>query len=376
MVDNPSVLMPAPPAASRRPPRRSSSTASRPRHALTTAMVDLAARGELREAAASASGKLSIDVLTPDENDPRVMRNRRVPTGAAEAFALEKLQGIADAKGHIAPSDLPGFSKHEEGFADRLEQHVADQGWFQGAARALFTDRWTSRSAWVLVLGVIGFIIAVVLPSQGLLLLGVAMIVASLGMFILARAMPQRTMQGAMVFAWLSAYQRTLAKTLEQSRTMDQVIASHAVPWLETPDQAVVWGYALGLHEEVKDDARSLRGGRGHPCGLRRLVPGVVRGTGRHRCGRLRVGPLGRVPLVRAARLRGHDRGTGHDRLPAGIVGIGWRVERRLRWWRVGRRRRRRRRRLLARTAGAGSRPRRMPRGPAHRPPTRDGAPS
>ena len=31
------------------------------------------------------------------------------------------------------------------------------------------------------------------------------------------------------------------------------MVASHALPWLETPDQAVVWGYALGLHEEVED---------------------------------------------------------------------------------------------------------------------------
>ena len=25
------------------------------------------------------------------------------------------------------------------------------------------------------------------------------------------------------------------------------------LPWVETPDQAVVWGYALGLHHEVED---------------------------------------------------------------------------------------------------------------------------
>jgi hypothetical protein len=31
------------------------------------------------------------------------------------------------------------------------------------------------------------------------------------------------------------------------------VVAAKALPWVETPDQAVVWGYALGLHEEVED---------------------------------------------------------------------------------------------------------------------------
>src|SRR6185436_8553566 len=49
-----------------------------------------------------------------------------------------------------------------------------------------------------------------------------------------------------------AAYRRTLRKTLEMSRSMDQVVESRAVPWLETPDQAVVWGVALGLREDVE----------------------------------------------------------------------------------------------------------------------------
>jgi len=254
VVDDPSMLMPAP------PPGLSPAAASvvldgrARRHALTTALVDLAARGELRfrESPKGEGGTLAIDVLVPDENDPRVVRNRRMPTGAAESWALERLQGLADAAGRIGPTELLGFGKHEEGFQDRLEQHVAAQGWFREPPERSM-DRWTFRAAAVLVVGIIAVVVAWNLPSQGLLLVGVAMTIASMGMFILARAMPQRTMQGALVFGWLSAYQRTLAKTLEQSRSMDQVVDCHAVPWLETPDQAVVWGYALGLHEEVED---------------------------------------------------------------------------------------------------------------------------
>jgi hypothetical protein len=34
---------------------------------------------------------------------------------------------------------------------------------------------------------------------------------------------------------------------------MDQVVASGVLPWVETPDQAVVWSYALGLHEEAEE---------------------------------------------------------------------------------------------------------------------------
>lgn len=253
-LDDPSMLMPAP------PPGLSAAAAAvvldgrATRHALTTAMVDLAARGELRfvEATSDAGGRLAIEVLVPDPADPRLVRNRRMPLGAAEAWALERLQGLADAGGRIGPTELLGFGKHEDGFQDLLEHHVADQGWYREPPERS-TDRWSFRAAAVLVLGVLGTVAGWVLPSNGLLLLGAAMIVAAVGMFILARAMPQRTMQGAMVHGWLSAYRRTLARTLEQSRTMDQVVATHAVPWLETADQAVVWGYALGLHEEVED---------------------------------------------------------------------------------------------------------------------------
>jgi hypothetical protein len=65
--------------------------------------------------------------------------------------------------------------------------------------------------------------------------------------------MPQRTMAGAMVHAWLAAYRRTLERTLAGARSMDEVVSSRALPWVETPDQAVVWGFAMGLHHEVED---------------------------------------------------------------------------------------------------------------------------
>jgi uncharacterized membrane protein YgcG len=34
---------------------------------------------------------------------------------------------------------------------------------------------------------------------------------------------------------------------------MDQVVAAKALPWIETPDQAMTWAYALGLHEEAEE---------------------------------------------------------------------------------------------------------------------------
>jgi uncharacterized membrane protein YgcG len=254
VVDDPSVIMPAPPPGLTPAAAAVIIDGRATRHALTTALVDLAARGEIRfrESPANAEGKLEVDILRPDVRDPRLTRNRQAPLGDAEAYLLERIQSIADGAGRIDAQDLLKLGKHVEPFEDRLEKHVASEGWYREPP-SRSTERWTLRAAVVLIVGVVAVVIALNLPSNGLLLLGAAVLLAAVAMFVLARVMPQRTMNGAMVFAWLAAYRRTLQKTLEASGTMDQVVAARTVPWLETADQAVVWGYALGLHEEVED---------------------------------------------------------------------------------------------------------------------------
>jgi hypothetical protein len=88
---------------------------------------------------------------------------------------------------------------------------------------------------------------------SGLTLLGGAAVIAGVVTLVVAGAMPARTMAGAMQKAWLLAYRRTLSKTMEQARSMDQVVRDAGLDWLETPDQAVVWATALGLSDQVED---------------------------------------------------------------------------------------------------------------------------
>jgi hypothetical protein len=64
--------------------------------------------------------------------------------------------------------------------------------------------------------------------------------------------MPALTMPGAVTRAMLLAYRRTLQKTMAQARSMQQVVDEARLDWLDTPDQAVVWGLALGLEDEVE----------------------------------------------------------------------------------------------------------------------------
>jgi hypothetical protein len=39
---------------------------------------------------------------------------------------------------------------------------------------------------------------------------------------------------------------------MAQSRSMQQVVDQAGLPWLDTPDQAVVWGTALGLQSDIE----------------------------------------------------------------------------------------------------------------------------
>jgi hypothetical protein len=66
--------------------------------------------------------------------------------------------------------------------------------------------------------------------------------------------MPARTMPGAVLRAMLEAYRRTLERTMAQARSMEDVATQSAsvVPLIEGPDDAVVWGVALGLNAEVE----------------------------------------------------------------------------------------------------------------------------
>ena len=81
-----------------------------------------------------------------------------------------------------------------------------------------------------------------------------------------------------MIRAMLAAYRRTLQKTMAQARSMQQVVDEAGLAWLDTPDQAVVWGTALGLQGEIEGVlSRSLEDVKeGRTSGVGPLLPGLV----------------------------------------------------------------------------------------------------
>ena len=256
-LDDPSILMPAPPPDLTAASGAMIMDGATSRRALTTAMLDLASRGEIafrdQPGVLFAGHKVGVDVAPAAgdaETEAQRRLNQRRPTGPAEEVALASLRQLGDG-GVIEPDDLPKFGSHVPDFDRALEGHVVDRGWF-GERPSKIVSRWSGRGVLAIVGGVIALIAGFNIPLSGLTLLGGAAIAAGVVVAIIARWMPAVTIPGSVIRAMLAAYRRTLQKTMAQARSMQQVVDEAGLAWLDTPDQAVVWGTALGLQGEIE----------------------------------------------------------------------------------------------------------------------------
>jgi uncharacterized membrane protein YgcG len=292
-LDDPSILMPAP------PPNLTAASAAlimdgkTSRRALTTAMLDLASRGEItfREDGGflGFGKKVGVDVEPPRGDaleEAQRARNARRPTGPAENTALRHLRSIGGGLdgNYIGPDELPKFGQHVTEFDEALERNVVAGGWFKERPSQVVT-RWAAWGVVPFVGGIMAIFVGVNVPISGLILIGVAAIAGALVVLAMAKAMPAVTMAGAMIRAMLAAYRRTLQKTMAQSRSMQQVVEESGLDWLDTPDQAIVWGTALGLQDEIESVlSRSLEDAQaaaasGSSSGYVPYFPGWYRGS-------------------------------------------------------------------------------------------------
>jgi len=228
-------------------------------------MLDLASRGFLsfREDNGLLSHKVGIDIDPPRGDDvveAQRRLNQRRPTGPAEGIAYDRLRSLASAEpdGYLAGDKLLEFGSTVGKFDSALEDNAVTQGWFAERPSKVMS-RWVVRGVLAAIAGGIALWLGATLPMSGLAMLGGAAIAGGVVMMVFARSMPAVTMTGSMIVAMLHAYKRTLQKTMEQARSMQQVIDEAGLPWLETPDMAVVWGTALGLQGPIEGVlARSL----------------------------------------------------------------------------------------------------------------------
>lgn len=272
-LDDPSIHMAGPPEALTPAGAVFVLNGGPSRRALTTALLDLASRGVIAFRAEKhlLGLKTMVGIETrPPEPDPqtaaRQARNSARDLGPAEEVVASRLTALDhDEAGYIEATEMPEFATAVPAFNKALEREVVARGWFrEPPSRAV--GRWSLRAGLALVAGIAGIGAGLALPSSGLLLVGGGAVVGAIAMFLIARSMPAVSLPGAMVRAMLAAYRRTLKKTMDGARSMDQVVQESGLRWLETPDQAVVWATALGLQAEIEtvlgrslDDAREGR---------------------------------------------------------------------------------------------------------------------
>ncbi|MBI3746090.1 MAG: TPM domain-containing protein [Chloroflexi bacterium] len=307
-LDSASVLVPAPPDGMTAATATVVFDDEATRRTLTTAMLDLASRGllaftEVEGLFGLGKSRLSIDVgsrarrmaeddladgsvdAAPAGNDTRATREDRQrhldeatarlslaarrPLSGAETYLRRELESLASDES-LQPDDVLKLAAKVPAFNEQMEDNAVRQGWFKDRPSRV-VRRWRIYGG-IEAVGGGGLIWAgTSIPISGLTLVGAAAIAVGIFTFILAAAMPARTMSGAMQRAWLFAYRRTLERTMEQARSMDQVVKESGLEWLETPDQAVVWSVALGLSNQVQhvlsrtlDDARQSGSGIGY----------------------------------------------------------------------------------------------------------------
>jgi uncharacterized membrane protein YgcG len=256
-VDDPSVLMPAPPADLTAASGALVYDGRSSRRALTTALLDLASRGELAFEQKSEWLKKKVSIRTQGtepataEEAARRRLNDRKPLSDAERYALKELRDLAPAGDVLEDDDVLKFGEKVGKFDAKLEAFAVGRGWFARAPGKV-SSQWMAYGIAEIIGGAIALFAGLQIPFSGLVVLGLGLGAAGTVTGLLARAMPARTMAGATIRAMLAAYRRTLEKTMAQARSMDQVVQEAKLDWLETPDQAMVWAVALGLQHDAE----------------------------------------------------------------------------------------------------------------------------
>jgi uncharacterized membrane protein YgcG len=244
-LDSESILMAGPPADMTPPLATVVRHGRAGQEAVTTALVELATLGGLRFGALDAKGHgadgPSIELLD--------LNATALPEPAG--MLVQALRSLAGSDGEIEADDLARLHERIGPYRTALERRAVKLGWFrEPPGRAI--GRWSLVATLELVAGVVIGIIGIAVPVSGLLFVAGGLGLGALATFGFAQAMPQRTPNGARIDGMLKAYRRTLKLTMEQARSMEQVVAEPTVRSLaDTPDKAVMWGIALGLHEEV-----------------------------------------------------------------------------------------------------------------------------
>jgi uncharacterized membrane protein YgcG len=255
VLDSPSILMAGPPANMTPPLATVVRQGKATQHSINTLLMELASTGRIAFQNLDQAGKVKADDEPNPLLDPAIEIRDDAPTGgrlgSTERDAWDLLRQQALASGVISRERLWELNALLKAVRGGLEDDVVRLGWFTRPPSQLIT-RWSFIGIGEMLLGALFVLGGFLIPMSGLTLLGAATGVGGALTWVIGQFMSQRTPNGAYVDAMLKAFRRTLEKTMEQARSMEQVVADPTVKLLaNTPDKAVVWGFALGLHDEV-----------------------------------------------------------------------------------------------------------------------------
>jgi uncharacterized membrane protein YgcG len=255
LTDSPSILMAGPPAEMTPALATVVRNGTANQHTINTVLAELASQGrlEFRNLGNVSSAKSDDD---PDPvTDPAIdVKNGSFDDGRLgppQLEAWEKIQRLAGGDGSLSRERLWRVNSTLDPVKGALEYQAVTIGWLARMPGPSIA-RMTAIGIGVAVIGVGIGIVGFIVPMSGAVMLGAALLLGGIGTMAFGQAMSQRTPAGAYVDAMLAAYRRTLRKTMEQARSMGEVVEQPEINKLaDTPDKAVVWGMALGLHDEV-----------------------------------------------------------------------------------------------------------------------------
>jgi uncharacterized membrane protein YgcG len=275
LTDSPSILMAGPPADMTPALATVVRGGTAGQHTINTLLAELASTGRLTfhnlDQVASARSDADPDPLTDPaiEVHPGPGDDERLAAPQREAW--DRIQRLASGGGRLSRSRLWKLNSTLDGTKRAFESEAVRLGWLARLPGPSIA-RMTGIGIGIGVVGGGAIWLGISVPMSGAVMLGAALLLGGIGTISFGRAMSQRTANGAYVDAMLTAYRRTLRKTMEQARSMGEVVEEPTIARIaDTPDKAVVWALALGLHDEVSAVlARGLeeqRAATGSPAG-------------------------------------------------------------------------------------------------------------
>jgi uncharacterized membrane protein YgcG len=244
-VDDNSILMPAPPA-DLTPAMATILMANKSSDRTVSAgLIDLAARGCI-------AFVVDTKVLEEAGTGIRYLGAGEGGLPAPESALRDSISGKSEKHdAYLGPTIMYRLVTSFDRFKDDLETAAVKRGWLI-AKPSRVRRHWHRIGGLQLIAAITIGILWIFVQASGLLVAAASIAVAGVATLILARYMTSRTRQGAMLWAMLTAYKRTLELSLANARSMGEVVKAKALPWVTTPDQAMAWGVAFGLDSRLE----------------------------------------------------------------------------------------------------------------------------